>query len=297
MNQRRPLPRELRGRPFTTAEARNAGVTDGRLLAGDLKRPFHGIRTTDTPSTIRDLCSAYAAAMPPDAFFSSTTAAQLMGVPLPRRLADQTELHVAVVSPHRAFEGRGTIGHKVQLMGGDWWIRNGLRLSTPERCWCELARLLSVPELVAAGDHLIHWRAPLTSIEQLAAAMSRFPDRRGRKNLLLSIGLLNDRAESPMESVLRVLLHAAGIEVEANYPVKIGSRSYRLDLAIAERRIAIEYQGDYHREKSQWRRDMTRISQLESVGWVVIQVNADDLRDPGALVERIRRVIAARPVR
>jgi hypothetical protein len=39
---------------------------------------------------------------------------------------------------------------------------------------------------------------------------------------------------------------------------------------------------------------MTRISRLESAGWFVVQLNANDLRDARELVERIRRVIAMR---
>ena len=39
---------------------------------------------------------------------------------------------------------------------------------------------------------------------------------------------------------------------------------------------------------------MTRISRREADGWVVIQVNSDDLRNPVELVDRIRRVLSAR---
>jgi len=39
---------------------------------------------------------------------------------------------------------------------------------------------------------------------------------------------------------------------------------------------------------------MTRVAELESLGWTVCYVNADDLRDPDALVARIARVLAAR---
>jgi very-short-patch-repair endonuclease len=72
--------------------------------------------------------------------------------------------------------------------------------------------------------------------------------------------------------------------------------NYRIDLAIPSRKVAIEYQGDYHRDPEQWRRDMTRVSRLESDSWFVIQVNADDLRDPAELVARIRNVLVTRPL-
>jgi hypothetical protein len=74
-----------------------------------------------------------------------------MNVPLPYRHETQTSIHFAVLSPHRALEASGIVGHKVQLMGDDWWERDSLRISTPDRAWCELGGLLSVPELVAGG--------------------------------------------------------------------------------------------------------------------------------------------------
>ena len=219
-----------------------------------------------------------------------------MHVPLPFRHESIDAIHVAVVSPHRALEGRGVIGHKVQLMGDDAWELYGLPLSTPDRAWCELGVLLSIPELVAAGDWLINVDSPLTTVEKLADALRRYPDRRGKRKLRLAGEMLDGRAESPKESELRVILTRGGIRgLETNWSVRIGSLSFRIDLAIPSRKIAIEYQGDYHRDPAQWRRDMTRISHLESEEWYVFQFNADDLRDQVEVVARVGKVLARRP--
>jgi very-short-patch-repair endonuclease len=234
--------------------------------------------------------------MPAGGFFNSLTAAQLLGVPLPHRAENVAPIHVAVVAPHRGLAARGVVGHKVQLMGGDTWTVGGLQVASPERTWCELGSLLTVPELVAAGDFLIRWRSPLCTIDVLADAVARYPNPRGKPRLRAGLELLDDRAESPKESELRVLLHLGGIQgLATNHPVRVGSRHYRLDLAIPTRKVAFEYQGDYHRDAAQWRADMTRISILESAGWVVIQINSDDLKDPPELLERIRRVLKTRP--
>ena len=219
-----------------------------------------------------------------------------MHIPLPLRHENVEAVHVAVISPHRALEGRGVIGHKVQLMGNDSWEFSGLSLSTPERAWCELGVLLSIAELVAAGDWLIRVASPLTTPEKIASALDRYPDRRGKRKLRAAGEMLDGRAESPKESELRVILHCAGIRgLETNWPVRIGGLSFRIDLAIPARRVAIEYQGDYHRDPKQWRRDMTRISHLESEDWYVFQFNGDDLRDPLDVVARIQKVLARRP--
>ena len=68
----------------------------------------------------------------------------------------------------------------------------------------------------------------------------------------------------------------------------------RPDFLFAEAKVILEYQGDYHRSRSQWRRDMTRRSRLEAQGWYVMEINADDLGDPVELVARIRSVLARR---
>jgi very-short-patch-repair endonuclease len=296
MTPRVSLPPELSDSAFTYETGRRAGIGEGRLRGSDLARPFHGIRSSKTSLELVERCRAIASELPPGSFFSSVTAAALMNVPLPSRNRFGTAVHIAVISPHRAREGRGVVGHKIQLMGGDSWMLHGLPVSTPERVWCELGVQLSVPELVAAGDWLINVAAPITTREKLGDAFRRYPDRRGKRRLRIAGELLDGRAESPKESELRVLLVLGGIMgLESNWPVRIGNRSYRIDLALPSRKIAIEYQGDYHRDPEQWRRDMTRVSQLESEEWHVFQFNSDDLRDPTELAARVRKVLVGRP--
>lgn len=97
--------------------------------------------------------------------------------------------------------------------------------------------------------------------------------------------------------MLRMLLIRGGIEgLRSNFWIAlpdVGAR-YRADFAIPQLKVAIEYQSDYHRDPAQWRADMTRLSRLQAHGWIVIQVNADDLRDPAELIVRIRLVLAQR---
>ena len=70
---------------------------------------------------------------------------------------------------------------------------------------------------------------------------------------------------------------------------RFGEFVARTDLIIDRYRIILEYQGDYHRtKKGQWRADTTRRAKLEAQGWRVMELNADDLRNPTELVQRIR---------
>ena len=160
--------------------------------------------------------------------------------------------------------------------------------------WCELGAELALPDLVAVGDFLVHWRLPHTSIAALTSAVMRFPGRRGRAALATAITLLNDRAESPQESRLRVILVQGGLrEVVVNLRIAtVEGFEYRADLAFPEAQVLLEYQGDHHRAREQFRADMTRVSRLQAEGWQVIFINADDLRDPKELLRRVRRLLA-----
>lgn len=276
-------------RPFSVREARAAGVPDHRVRARDLERPFYGVRSDRPVDDLLARCTAYATWMHPTAFFCSLTAAELHGLPVPERGPD---LHVASVAPRRAPEGRGVIGHKLRVLPGDVVMLHGLRVSSLERAWCEMAAVVSLRQLVRAGDRALWFRDPLTEFERLVSAVDHHPGRRGKAKLDSALSLLSDRAASPPETDLRLILADAGIpDLCPNYEVRVGSRTFFIDLAIPRYRIAIEYQGDYHRDPEQWRRDRMRRAALEAQGWTVIELTAADLRDETALCAMIWQFI------
>lgn len=306
MSARIPLPRPLNVQPFTTRQGLAAGLSPNRLRGPDLSAPFHGIRMPQRKqiATVRadilaleELCGALQQKLPADAWFCGVTAAVVMGVPLPARLERSRILHVAVAPPLRGPNGRGVRGHTFTADANDVRLWHGIRISSPERVWCELAGTLDLPDLVAAGDYLIQYRLPSTSPGKLADAVARFPGRRGIRMLQSALPLLHDRSESRQESRLRVIIVLAGFAgLKVNYPVTTsGGYNHRGDLAFPEYKIFIEYQSELHRSPEAFQRDMTRISRLEADGWYVMQVNIRDLDDPAELVQRIRRLLALRP--
>ncbi|WP_116646204.1 DUF559 domain-containing protein [Microbacterium sp. Gd 4-13] len=277
----RPLPPGLRGAPFTVADARRHGVSPDRLRASDLAAPFYGVRTGVGEPSLIERCRARATRLPHFAAFSHTTAAGLHGLPLPPETTRQSDLHISVPRGARAPRGSGTIGHQVSCRRDDADRRHGVLCTTPARTFCDLAAVLRLGELVAVGDAVLHRR--LATIADLAAAAGAWPGRRGRPRLDAALELLDGRAESPKESELRIVLHEAGLLLpEVNHVVRDGAGRFvaRVDLAYPERKIAIEYEGDYHRDRDQWRRDIARRRRLEALGWTVLQVTQRDLQDP-----------------
>jgi very-short-patch-repair endonuclease len=62
----------------------------------------------------------------------------------------------------------------------------------------------------------------------------------------------------------------------------------RVDMLFDDFGEILEYQGAHHRsDVRQWRRDRIRESELESMGYHVMEVVSDDLRDPARLIRRI----------
>lgn len=296
MTTRIPLPPDLAS-PFSYREGLSAGLGEGRLRGGDLHRPYRGVRNFGRPSDAEDRARAFQRRAPRNTYFCSVTAAQLYGLPLPIRLERTAVLHVGVPAPARAPRVENVTGHKFQIDEEDIRDWKGLRVTVPERTWCDLATVLSVPDLVAVGDYLIHWELPLASHQELRMAMLRHPGRRGHSRLLRAINQLNDRAESRQESLLRVVVTGARIPgVVANMWITTsGGFRYRGDLVIPEKKFIIEYQSRFHDGSKEFGADMTRISRLEADGWYVMQVNNNDLHDPQELVQRIRTALATRP--
>jgi very-short-patch-repair endonuclease len=230
-------------------------------------------------------------------FFCSVTAARIMGVPLPSEVETAGVLHVGVPAPHRAPRSAGIVGHKLAVTSTDIRMWHGLPITSPARTWRDLAALLSLPDLVAVGDFLLHKPLPLAARSELMEAAGLGDRRRGSRRLSQALPMLDGRAASRRESRLRVILMQAGITgFEINFDVWLGMRRvhYIIDIAFPDAMVAVEYQGEYHHDLAQWRYDMTRSSRLRAAGWEVIEVNAADLADPVELADRIRRVVRAR---
>lgn len=275
---------------FTVKEALAHKVTPGQLRGKLLHAPFHGVRTREEAATTVAKARALATALSPRAFFVGTTAAAILGAPLPA-LADE-RLQLAVPHGLHPPERAGVRSRRLRIEE-DTIIRvDGVRVTRPARTWCDLGAELALADLVAVGDFLLHHRH--VAVSELERAVDRV--RIGRPRLREALALLDAGAESHPESIIRVALLQAGIgPIEANASVydANGVLIGRPDLMLRRPRVLIEYLGDYHRvEKGRWRKDRIRCGRFRAAGWTVIELVADHLLDlPGVIQE----VLAAAP--
>ena len=128
-------------------------------------------------------CRMFALRMPSDAFVSHSTAALLYGVPLPFELERSDLVHLSVPAPARAPHAAGIRGHQLTVTSDQLQRTGGITLTDPARTWCDLGSMLSLHDLVAAGDFLIHWSSPHTSRAALKRMSEYFRGQRGAANL------------------------------------------------------------------------------------------------------------------
>jgi hypothetical protein len=264
-----------------------------RLRASDLWIPAKGVRLPSDRTDLVSICRAIALALPPSAVFSHVTAARLLGLPVRREDLRDGRVHVTTPTGVRARRGRRIAGHQRPLPEGAVEECHRLPVTSPARTFCDLAGVLPLANLVALGDAAARMRG----LPAIAEAIELVPKRRRPRDLNVAFEQLDPASESPKESELRVLLVSAGLgPFEANFVVTDGEGAFvaRVDLALSALKIAIEYEGDHHRDKEQWRKDLARRRRLEALGWTYISVTQSDIERPAALIADLRTAIARR---
>ena len=288
--RRTPLTDEQLHGPFIP---RLSGITPKRARASDLDKSVYGVRLAGTAADLRARCEMVALRLHDSIFFSHTTTALLLGAPLPFAHERDAAIHVSVDGPLPPPHARGIRGHHLDIIDGDLVRWRGLWITSAARTWCDVAAVLRLEDLVAVGDYFIHHDSPLTSREEIRHRLSAFAGHRGVRIAREAVDLLADRSESRPESWVRVIAIRGGLpDPEINYTVVDSEtgQQVRPDFLFRAQKLILEYQGDYHRTRKQWRKDMTRRARLEAAGWYVMEFKWDDVQNPEELVVRIRSV-------
>ena len=293
------LPPDLASGPFLVRAGVAAGVSVGRLRNAQLARPYWGVRSTSAATDTVQRAHAFALRMPPRSFFMHATAAALHGLPLPRTLAEDRRLDIGVPAGQRRVTTSGVVSHHVLITDDDLVTDDGVRLTSVERTWVDLAAsgALSLAHLVAVGDAIIWRKGPASTPTRIAAARRRYRGRRGVRTMDVALSLLCDRSDSPPESMLRVAIWARGLPTpQVNRAILDGHGRFIAtpDFSWPEHRVLLEYEGDHHRtDREQWHRDLARYATLEDEAWRVLRASAADLRAPARLLDRLARLLRA----
>jgi hypothetical protein len=290
--QPRRSPVRLTG-PVTRAGARAAGMDDRQLRGNGLLRLS---RDTYVPRSMVDDVAVRVAAVlmnaPLDAVASHRAAAALWGIDIP--LGDRADLRVDLIVPGegRAESRSDRRVHRLPLSDDERTERRGLPVTTRARTWRDLAAVLEPAALLAVTDQLVR---VLGGPNALAEQLRRHPTGRGCARARRVLPLGDPRAESPMESVVRWIVHAAGLPPpELQYVVRTVDGSFlgRADFAWPAFRVLVEFDGDVHRERDVFVNDVRRQNRLVAEGWTVLRyTSADVFGRPEAMVDELRRAL------
>jgi hypothetical protein len=259
-------------------------------------------RNLHVPSAARDdllvLCTLALETSASDSVIASTTAARLHGLWLP---PDKLGLHIATAAPDRA--GRTMTrtrrpeitAHRLQLDDDETMVGDGIVVTTLARTWRDLATVLSVPELVAAGDRALQLGA---TPEQLADAIKRHAPFRGSRRARTALPLLDERSRSRPESHMRVAVSAPDLpRFEVNVPVsrRDGGWLGEPDLSLEEARLGLEYQGEDHAKVPRMRKDLTRFKDFRDEHWLMLPYGpAEVFARPWTILAEARREVLDR---
>jgi very-short-patch-repair endonuclease len=287
-------PPALRGRVFRKRDVVASGLlTTDALRSTAWRRLYRGIYAdADLPDSFGVRLTGAALLVPSSAVFSGRTAAYLHGA---TTLVDSgTPVEVSVPAGVRFGPVTGLRVRSVTLLPADIGVVQRRRCTTGVRSALDIARWEPLIEAVVALDVLL--ARVVVGRSELREAAGALGSRRGARRAQRAIALADHRAESPPESRLRVLLALAGLSAVPQFTVRNADGDFvaRVDLALPEHRVAIEYDGAWHAEPGQFAKDRRRLNALVAAGWTVVHVTAADLREADALIARIRALIATR---
>jgi very-short-patch-repair endonuclease len=241
------------------------------------------------PLTHELKCRAAALVLPPGAAITGRSAATLRGVslakpgdpvevsaPMGLLVQRRKELHV-----RQSAQDMGTVSTTC-----------GVPVTDPLHTAFDLVGRHPLPLAVAHLDAFA--RAGHVQPSALQEWLSHRRDR-GVRAAREAAALMDLRSESIPESRTRVLLVKAGFDVTPQHEIRSEGRFVaRVDLALVELRIAIEYDGAWHALREQLSRDRTRLNALTRAGWIVVHVTAAMLADPQQVIAAVRAAVLQR---
>jgi hypothetical protein len=167
-------------------------------------------------------------------------------------------------------------------------LMDGVRVTTPARTALDIACRYPIGEAVAAIDALSRaTHLKMSDVELLAA---RYKGRRGIRRAVEVLDLVDAGAGSPRETWLRLLVIRHGFprpRTQIQIFDEFGSRVAVPDMGWEDRKLALDYDGEHHRDPVQFNKDIRRHDTLTELGWTDIRVTSLDTE--AVIIARLTR--------
>ena len=279
------VPLDLRAAPFTVSDARVHGLRWRSLQTKDWRRLSRGQYVwSKVADDVLLKLKATQQRLPPGFAFSGMTAAWLFGLDV--TACDPIEVTLPRNIPVRARAGVKL--RRASLPAGETTSRRGFPVTSALRTTCDLGSRRDPIEWVVAIDSALH--AGMLELADLNRYVELNTGAKGIRRLRRAVALADARAESPMETRLRVDLVAARLptpEVQVELHDRGGRFLARVDLFYPDARLVIEFDGQNHRERLA--ADLRRQNALVNAGYQLLRFTAGDLAVRGAVVAQVRR--------
>lgn len=288
-----PLPPALDGLPLTPALLRRHGVPARRLRRRDMTPLGSGVflprHTADglDPREMLRVRALGVTADHPESWVSHTTVAQLLRLPLPRRV--ETDLHVSTPRGTAPVRREGVRPHRGAARPGELRTLGQLVVSRAGRMFLECAAVLRLDELIVLGDALVRRprpqyedrRSSYSTIEVLAASLEAHRTVHGYPLASSALRQVRVGADSAPETRMRLALTRAGLpEPELQVPADPQDpRSPQADAAYVGQKIALQYDGQVHFDADRAKQDRRVDRHFSSRGWTVLRYYDEDARE------------------
>ncbi|GAA3317752.1 endonuclease domain-containing protein [Arthrobacter ramosus] len=302
---RTPMPPQLPNGSFPASAAETLGLSQKQLRRDGIVTLSRGLRLPlHSTGTVAEHLRGYIE-LDPECCLSHGSAARIHRISLSKALEEDWRIHLARPGERWKPRRRNVVGHQLTFKPGEVIVLDGVRLTSPARTWLDLAQVMSIDDIVAAGDSIVvehsenhpRPREALATIEDLKAMVAAHPGMRGVRKARLALDLVRVGADSPQETQMRlILLHAGLPEPTLNHVIfnEWGAPAVWPDAAYLKERIALQYDGRHHGEAEQYQRDIRRQALTERLGWHEVRVHHEDLLGPRPeVVEKVRRALWA----
>jgi very-short-patch-repair endonuclease len=269
---------------FTRGDAGKSKLTDDQIehrVTSLWVTMYPGVyRTPGSPETWKGSLMAACLAAPAPAAVSHRSAGALYELPGGRR--DLTEL---TCRRWRRAQRAGLVVHEqTRIDEHDIGEVDGIPVMLPELVVLQLAGLRPFPDYVERVVQAAR-RNRLITYASMREVFDRHA-RRGVRGVQVARTVLDEwdparqPTESEMETLLLQTLSARGLRVVTQFEIlgRNGVFVARVDLALPERKIAIEYDSmQEHSDEFQLTRDARRRNRIVAAGWRVLSVRHRDL--------------------
>lgn len=282
------IPEELRRGAFTVAEAEAAGLSRRQLQGSAWRRLCQGwYRWVGCQLTDEVRLTPVARGLPEGFAFAGVAAARLHGLDVPLPARPEVIVPVPAVDSQRVE----AVVRRVNLDPGEIVWRRGFPVTGALRTWFDVAGRLPLTEAVVTLDQALGGR--LIELRALEAYVDAHVGANGILQARRAVALAEPRSESPMESRLRLLLVLGGLprpEAQVELRTPGGRFVARVDLYYPEPGVALEYDGENHRDRMVM--DNRRQNGVQELGIRVLRYTGPDLRErPEAVVAEVRTAL------